>query len=155
MITKKSSNHVFLLSILILLSCSSCSSDSEEEQISRLVGNYQLTELIANAPSTFNNGSNEPYNMVEELACYEAFLELKADSTVESSGRDILFSLENGSYVYRCSPEVMVEFLSWEDMENTVQIGRQNFQVIGNRLVLENDPNDPIVLYYRIVWTKE
>ena len=157
MTNKSLTNFPLLLFSLLVVSCStdSSSEDMEEEQISPLVGNYELTELIANEPSTFNDGTNIPYNMVEELDCLNPSLELKADMSAESVGRNILFEMDmDGNFVYSCAPDVNSNTLTWQDNGDTVEIGRQTFQVIGNRLVLEDDPNDPIVLYYRVVWMK-
>ncbi len=155
--TKNLTQFLVLVLSLSMFSCSSDSSSDEmpEEQISPLVGNYELTELIANEPSTFNDGTNTPYNMVEELDCFDSNLELKPDMTAVSMGRSILSTYDmDDNLVFSCSAEASSNTVTWEDNGARVEIDNQDFQVNGNRLILERDPNDPMVLYYRVVWVK-
>ncbi|MDC6351375.1 hypothetical protein PP178_07405 [Zeaxanthinibacter sp. PT1] len=138
-----------------LLLTVSCSTDAvETDDLSGLYGTYKLTELRSNDPSEFNYGGVASYNLIEALPCLEVITVIKEDHTYETIAVELVTSTDPVSkgYTYACGNEAFIKRGTWNMYDGQVVMGNATFEIVGNQLIDERDPE--LEWFDRLIHTK-
>jgi hypothetical protein len=146
--------YFFLFISVLLLSCSSDSNDSEEDEFATLYGTYELTVLQSNDPSTLNNGGETFYNVVDELPCFQVTLTIFEDGTTQTTAIELDIDTESdtGNFVFSCGDQ-STSSGTWSGSGNKIKLQSATFIRTGNQLVDARDPETEF--FDRVVFTKQ
>lgn len=145
-----------LFALAALAACTTDSDDAGEQDTGADVyGTYVLTTLQSNDPSNLNEATDTPFNLVDELECFESTLTLMQDGTYVFSGVGLESTTDSSSgytvYMYSCGNPHSSSG-TWQISGETLRLISETFAIKGDSLVAEKDPKTE--LFHEVVYTR-
>lgn len=142
---------------LVLTSCSKQDTAGDLSNIydtSYLHGTYRLSVLEVNKPSNVNGkGTNDTYNLVDEMSCYQPNIELQEQGTVAFRGTELVTGTDDrkGLFTFKCGEEKET-FGQWKFRNHQIILGTAEFRIEGNQLIYKAKSDKE--MYSRIIYTR-